>query len=307
MTEFNKTIGETLHYLKMRGVFYCKSDLFGDWGILMPSMPNTSMFHIVTEGECIIDQGTKTLTLKAGDFVFIPKGEGHIIRSKKNKTLVDFFSLPIKKISDNYEVLEVGKEGGRTTMLCGVIKLEHPSAEFLIESMPNLINLECSKSKFSDWVSHTVRLISIEAETRQIGGETILTRLADVLIIQVLRHWIESEIAQESSWLMAIKDEKIGKSLSLIHENPHIAWTLKNLGKEVGMSRTSFALRFSELVGQPMFKYLTKWRMSLAAMKIGEGEKITPELMENLGYKSESAFRRAFKSVHGKKVSEYNK
>ena len=307
MTKFNKTIGDTLHYLKMRGAFYCKSDLFGDWGILMPSMPNTSMFHIVTEGECIIEQGTKVLTLKAGDFVFIPKGEGHIIRSKENESPVELFSLPSKKISDNYEVLEVGQEGEKTTMLCGVVKLEHPSAEFLIESMPSLVNLECSKSKFSDWMSHTVRLISIEAETRQVGGETILTRLADVLIIQVLRHWIESEIVQERSWLMAIKDEKIGKSLSLIHENPQIAWTLKDLGKEVGMSRTSFALRFSHLVGQSMFKYLTKWRMNLAAMKLREGEKITPEFMENLGYKSESAFRRTFKTVHGENVSEYNK
>ncbi|MFV1981991.1 MAG: AraC family transcriptional regulator [Thiohalomonadales bacterium] len=297
-------LGETLHYLKLSGAFYCKSDSCGTWGVSLPSMPKTSIFHIVTAGSCLIECGEQTIELKAGDFVFVPKGQGHILRSDSRAKVEDLFSLPRNQISQSYETMKLGDAGEKTTMLCGVVKLEHPSAEFIINAMPDMIYLESSKSSYSSWISHTVRLISLEAEQAQIGGETILTRLADVLVIQALRDWINNETNFKKGWLFALQDERIGVSLSLIHSNPGRQWTLESLGKEIGMSRTAFATKFTELVGEPMLQYLTKWRMNLAAMRLKDGEKVTPELIEQLGYKSESAFRRTFKKVVGINTSE---
>ena len=296
-------LGEALHYLKLSGAFYCKSDLRGSWGISLPAMPETSMFHIVTAGSCLIECAQQKIELKAGDFIFLPKGQGHIFRSTAGAKAADLFSLHRDQISQCYETLNLGDEGDRTTMLCGVVRLEHPSAEFIINSMPDVIYLESSKSSYSSWMGNTVRLISEEAEQTQIGGETVLTRLADVLVIQALRDWISNEDHGKQGWLCALKDERIGKSLSLIHTNPGRQWTLASLGREIGMSRTPFASRFKELVGEPMLQYLTKWRMNLAAMRLKDGERVTPELIEQLGYKSESAFRRTFKKVLGRNTS----
>ena len=102
-----------------------------------------------------------------------------------------------------------------------------------------------------------------------------------------------------------MKDKRISKSLSLIHSNPERPWTLESLGKEIGMSQTAFASKFTALIGEPMLQYLTKWRMNLADMRLKSGEKVTPELVEQLGYKSESVFRRTFKKVTGKNTSEF--
>ena len=297
-------LGEALHYLKLSGAFYSKSDLRGDWGISLPSMPGTSMFHIVTAGSCVIEHGDEQITLNAGDFVFVPKGEGHILRSAPEVEAGDLFSYPSKKISHCYEILEIGAQGDKTTMLCGVVQLEHPSANLILNSMPPLIHLQCSKSSFSNWMSQTVRLIAAEAEQVDIGGETVLTRLADVLVIQALRYWISNDADSDRGWLCALKDQRIGKSLSLIHSNPGASWTLESLGKEIGMSRTAFANKFKLLVGEPMLQYLTHWRMNLAAMRLKDGEKITLEFIEELGYKSESSFRRTFKKVMGINAGE---
>lgn len=308
MNDSLDTLGETLHYLKLSSVFYCKSELSGTWGVSLPSMPNTSMFHIVTAGSCIIEHGKQKIEMKAGDFVFIPKGQGHIFRSDSDAKVEDLFSLPREQISQCYETMSLGdEESGRdkTIILCGVVQLEHPSAELIINSMPDMIYLESSKSSFTSWINHTVRLISVEAEQTQIGGETILTRLADVLVIQALRHWISNDADSKHGWLFALKDKRIGKSLSLIHTRPDRQWTLESLGREIGMSRTAFASKFTDLVGEPMLQYLTKWRMNLAVMRLKEGEKVTPELIEQLGYKSESAFRRTFKKVIGKNTNEF--
>jgi len=301
----DNTLGETLHYLKLNGVFYCKSTCSGTWGVSLPSMPETSLFHIVTAGSCLIEYGGRTIVLKAGDFIFIPKGQGHSLRSAPDAKVADLFSLPRNQISQCYETMNIGKNGDKTTMLCGVVRLEHPSAEFIINSMPDMIYLASSQSSYSNWMSHTVRLISEEAEQTQIGGETILTRLADVLVIQALRYWINNDTDGMQGWLFALKDKRIGRSLSLIHTHPEKQWTLESLGKEIGMSRTAFASKFKNLVGEPMLQYLTKWRMNLAIMRLKDGEKVTLELVEQLGYKSESAFRQTFKKVIGKNIGEF--
>ena len=298
-------LGETLHYLKLSGAFYCKSEMNGTWGISLPSMPNTSMFHIVTAGACVIEHGEQRIEARAGDFIFIPKGQGHIVRSDVEADAEDLFSLPREQISHCYETLKMGDKGDKTTILCGVVQLDHPCAEFIIDSMPDMIYLESAKSTYSSWMSNTVRVISEEAEQTQIGGETILTRLADVLVIQALRYWIAHNADAKQGWLFAMMDRRIGKSLSLIHSNPGRQWTLESLGREIGMSRTAFASNFTALVGEPMLQYLTKWRMNLAVMRLKEGEKVTPELIEQLGYRSESAFRRTFKKVTGKNTSAF--
>ena len=306
MQQASQALGEILHHLQLSGVLYCKSELRGSWGMSLPSVPQTSMFHILISGSCLLEHKGQSLEMKAGDFVFVPQGEGQILKSDPEAQVVDLFDLPCHQISEYYETLTLGTEGEPTRALCGVMRLEHPSAQYFIQAMPDLIHIDVQSTGYMDWLGHTIKLIADEAERPQIGGETLLTRLADVLVIQALRHWICESEAQEG-WLRALNDERIGQALSLIHNHPEYHWTLQNLAETVGMSRSTFATAFKNLVGEPMLQYLTRWRMNLGLMRLRRGEKLNLDLVEALGYSSEAAFRRAFKKAMGKTIGAYLK
>ena len=303
------TYNEILHYLKLDSVFYSRSTLGGDdWGIELPEFAQTSMFHIVTSGSCVVEIDKEIYQLNAGDLVFISKARGHSVKANKKANAIDLFSQPIKRVSQCYETIDLNpEENFHTTILCGIVKITHPAGEMLINEMPGIIVMKQNEHMFGGMMNEIVRLIAREAAGEFIGGETVITRLADVLVIQAIRNWIESSHSFESKWINAIKDEKIGKALLEIHNRPHESWTIESLGKEIGMSRTAFSNRFSEIVGVPVLSYLTNWRMNLAAMRIKDGEKVCLDFVESLGYKSESAFRRTFKKVIGKNISEIKK
>ena len=141
--------------------------------------------------------------------------------------------------------------------------------------------------------------MAAEARERRPGGETVITRLADVLVIHAIRGWIEQDSAAQSGWLAALRDRQIGRALTLIHRDPARPWTLGLLASEVAMSRSAFAARFSELVGLPAMQYVARWRMHLATTWLRDNDTGLGELASRFGYRSEAAFSRAFKRVVG--------
>ncbi len=146
-----------------------------------------------------------------------------------------------------------------------------------------------------DWFGQTVRFIAAEAKQLRVGGETIITRLADVLVVQAIRSWIEREPEARTGWLGAVQDRQIGQAIALIHRRPEHAWTLAALAREVGMSRSALSARFKEQVGEPVMRYLATWRMQLALTSLRRDRVDLGALAERVGYQSESAFNRAFK------------
>lgn len=134
--------------------------------------------------------------------------------------------------------------------------------------------------------------------TRRPGGEAVITRLADIVVIQGPRSWLDDDEAAQQGWLHALQDEQVGRALVLVHEQPEAAWTVASLAREVAMSRSAFAARFTELVGEPVMRYVTRWRMELASAALADGASVG-ELAGRLGYESEAAFSRSFKRVLG--------
>jgi len=144
-----------------------------------------------------------------------------------------------------------------------------------------------------------VRLISREAEEMRPGGETIITRLADIVVIQAIRSWIDSEQDADQGWLAALRDKHIGRALAAIHRQPAKNWSVATLAREVGMSRSGFSARFTHLVGESVMQYVTQWRMQLARAELRESTDSLATIADRLGYQSEAAFSRAFKRVFG--------
>lgn len=318
---------EVLHYLKLESVYYSRSLFQGEqWAVNIPTYQDTSMFHVVVAGGCLVKVNDTLLELNVGDVLFLPRSPGHQVMASESVKPVDLYSLPVKKVSAIYETLEVGpeqlesrpeqepgseKESGpesvrETIMLCGVVKIAHPSGEMLVNDMPDVIHVQKEQHLFNTMMDGIVDLIFQEAEGGFLGGESVITRLVDILMIQTIRQWVLSSEVHHGQWLDALKDPKIGKALSKIHNHPEKAWTIELLGQEVGMSRTAFATKFSELVGDSPMNYLTLWRMNLAELRLKSGEKADLDFIESLGYQSESSFRRAFKKCKGYTLSRVN-
>ena len=150
-----------------------------------------------------------------------------------------------------------------------------------------------------EWIQSTLRFMAAEAKELRPGGETVITRLSDILVIQAIRSWIEEDPAAQTGWLGALQDKHIGRAIALIHRDPARAWTVASLSNEVAMSRSAFAARFTELVGEPVMHYAARWRMHVALTWLKEDDAGLADLANRLGYQSEAAFSRAFKRFIG--------
>jgi AraC-like DNA-binding protein len=294
-------LGEALHFLRMTGTFYCRSEFTAPWGLTLPPMADCMMFHLVTSGECRLDvDGAKSQPLRPGDLALVPHGAGHRLSSGGARVRAPgLFDLPRELVSERYEILRHGGGGEPTTMICAVVRFDHPAAQQLVSMLPKVIRVDAWSSPEMDWIQSTLRLITCEARELRAGGETVITRLADILVIQAIRSWIADDPAGQSGWLGALRDRQIGRALTLIHRDPGQQWTLESLASKLGMSRSAFAARFTQLVGEPPMHYVARWKMHSALQWLREGKPSLADLAARLGYESEAAFSRAFKRFNG--------
>jgi AraC-like DNA-binding protein len=293
-------LGEALHFLHMSGVYYTRSELTAPWGLALPALPGSLMFHVVTSGHCWLEvEGAEPQVLRPGDFSLVPHGDGHRLLSAPGAPVADLFDLPLEQVSERYEILRHGEGGAATNLICGGVRFDHPAAKQLVSLLPKLIYIKAWESAQMEWIQSTLRLMANEARELRPGGETIITRLADVLVIQALRSWLAEDPVAQTGWLGALQDTQIGRAILLIQREPGRAWTVASLANEVAMSRSAFAVRFKELVGETPMHYATRWKMNLALTWLREEDVSLGDLAERLGYQSEAAFSRAFKRFTG--------
>ncbi len=296
-------LGEALHLLRMNGTFYCRSEMSAPWALALPPRQRCLSFHVVTAGHCWLEaEGEPPLYLGPGDLALVPHGEGHRLCSELGTPAPQADELRHELISDRYALLRHGGGGAHTSLVCGAVRFDHPAAHHLIEVLPKLIHVESASSShlaMADWMQSTLRLMALEAKELRPGGETVITRLADILVIQAIRSWIERDPAAQTGWLGALQDKHVGRAIALIHREPARPWTVASLASEVAMSRSGFAARFTELVGEPAMQYVTRWRMHVALTLLQEDDAPLGALASRLGYQSEAAFSRAFKRFMG--------
>jgi AraC-like DNA-binding protein len=292
-------LGEALHFLRVTGSFYCRSELTAPWGLTMPTWPDCLWFHIVTAGRCRLDvDGAEPRMLQPGDLALVPHGQGHVLGSGADVITPDVMGLE-HEFQNRYAILRHGGGGAATTLVCGAVRLDHPAAHLILPLLPMVIHVEPSGSPQAEWMQSTLRLVAAEAAEMRPGGEAVITRLSDILVIQALRTWIQTDPAAQRGWLGALRDRQIGRAITLIHRDPARAWTVASLANELAMSRSAFAARFTELVDEPAMRYVTRWRMQTARTLLAEDGVTVAEIASRLGYQSEAAFSRAFKRITG--------
>lgn len=293
-------LGEVLHLLRMSGIFYSRSEVTAPFGVEVPQFPTNMVFHVALAGQAWLEiEGEEPQLLQAGDIALVPHGDGHKMVSEVGGPTMSILDMPRQKISERYELITNDGGGAHTTMICVPTRFDHPAAHQLVQLLPKLIYIQAWRSSYFESTQSILRLMAAEAKSLRLGGETVITRLADVMVIQALRSWIEEDPMAQTGWLGALQDEHIGNAILAIHKEPERAWSVATLAKEVAMSRSVFAARFKQLVEESPMQYVTRWRMNIAMTLLRENDLSLAELAERLGYQSEATFSRAFKRAMG--------
>ncbi len=293
-------LGESLHFLRMSGTFYSRCELTAPWGIELPAFGNSLIFHVVTSGRCILEvDDAEPCMLQPGELALVPHGEGHRLASEPGIPGVSLFDLPHEQVSPRYDILRIDGGGAGVSLICGVIRFDHPAGRHLINLLPRVIRLDTRNSLQQDWMNSTLRIMAAEARQLTPGGEAVITRLADILVIQAIRSWIDHSPEARTGWLGALKDPRIGRAITLIHSDPARSWSVERLASEVAMSRSAFAARFTQLLGETPMHYVARWRMYGAMNDLNEQQATVGEVSARAGYRSEAAFSRAFKRYMG--------
>jgi AraC-like DNA-binding protein len=293
-------LGEALHFLRMTGTFYTRSELTGPWGVELPPITDCLMFHVVTTGRCwltVADVPPRLLV--PGELALVPHGAGHRLASERDARTDKLFDLPHDYVSERYAIVRHGGGGAPTSLICGAFRFEHPAARRLVSLLPRSMVVTAQSSPASASMQGVLELMAAEAQALRPGGEAVITRLADVLVIQAIRAWLDEVPRSDQGWLGAMQDGQIGRAIAEIHRDPARPWTVASLADVVGMSRSAFAARFTEFVGEPVMQYVARWRMHVASTWLKEDDAALAELASRLGYQSEAAFSRAFKRFTG--------
>ena len=223
---FTDPLGETLHLLRLNGSLYCRSELTAPWGVDMPPFEDHMMFHIVTAGHCWLEvEGEEPRLLQQGSLTLVPHGNGHSIRSSSTVDATPLFDIPVEKVSDRYEIMRYGGDGELTQLTCGVVSFDHIAGQQLIVQLPKVLQIDSWRDEEDSWLQSTLRFIAREARELRPGGETVITHLADILIIQAIRTWIDSAPEAKQGWLAALRDKYVGKALAAIHREPEKYWS----------------------------------------------------------------------------------
>lgn len=260
------------------------------------------LFHGVISGQAWLEAGARRLQLQAGDVVLLPRGSEHRLLSDPSATAVPILTLP-RRLEGAVPVLEYGSPGQETRLICGLFQLEHPAAGTFIELLPTVLEATPQAPERRAWVRATLELLDMEV--RQEGAQATVTSLANTLLTHVL---VSARPEQANTGLLAAaSDAQIARALALIHGECGQPWTVPLLAERVGMSRTRFFEKFTQLMGEPPARYIARWRALTAADLMKRKHLSIAEIATMVGYSSEDALGRVFKRYVGSSPGLYRR
>jgi AraC-like DNA-binding protein len=283
-------------------------ELGSPWGVRIPASDDAG-FHVVSHGHCHLEvEGVGGVRqLAAGDVVALPRGHAHTLRDAEGSPVLGPDELFAVSPCAAGAVLRAGGSGAKTVLLSGRFRFTDPQNNPLLAALPSVIHLAGDAARNTPWLETTLGFIASEAASERPGAATVISRLADILFIHIVRGYLVSVPQPTTGWLGALAHGQIGAVLGLIHQNPERQWTVANLASEVGMSRSAFASHFARLVGEPPLHYVTRWRMAKATGLLRDGSASLSEVARRVGYDSETAFSKAFKRSVGRSPGAYRR
>ena len=293
---------DVLNRVRLSGTLLFHYELGRPWSLALPDFPD-AVFHYLSRGSAIVVlQDGRALRMAAGNFVLIARGESHVLCSDRGTK-----PFPLLDLDRPPAHLGVVRHGGDekpfSAMICGYFRLSRPSRSNVLELLPPVLHL--GPAADHHWLETILQRMVSESAVPRPGQHAVLSRITEVLFVEVLRSWMKSLGPGEGGWVGAIADPHIGKALQLIHERPERPWTLRELALSAGLGRSAFSARFTRLVGQPMHRYLVARRMDEAALMLQSRDDSIARIAARVGYETTAAFSKAFRRRHGISPGSY--
>jgi AraC-like DNA-binding protein len=287
-----------LRGLRLDGVEYGRCALKAPWGLLMPAQA-AARFHFIGGTGCwLLTPDKEWIRLNPGDAILLPRGAEHQLASGPGTAAQPLAQYQVEPVCSNIFDVKGGGEGACTLLFCGSLTYNIDSAHPLLKVMPELMR-SCELAFNETAIPHLLEAMASEVTMNRIGSSGILARLADVLAASIIRSWVERACGEATGWLAAARHPEIGRVLAQIHLDPARDWSVEALAKVMGASRSSFADRFTEIVGETPARYVAQVRMHQARQWLMRDRLRISVVARKLGYDSEAAFSRAFKRVIG--------
>jgi AraC family transcriptional regulator, alkane utilization regulator len=321
---FMDALSDVLRVVRLSGAVYLNGEFTTPWCLFgqadaalcaafLPGSERVISYHLITEGSCsarLASDPASAIQLNAGELLVVPQGEAHIFGSTLDLSPAQAGPLLVTQLETapgQVMKLSYGGGGAPTRVVCGFLACDDTLCNPLLSSLPRLFKIDMRDDPQSAWLESSLRFAATEAAQWRAGSATVLARLSELLFVEAVRRCIDALPADRKGWLAGVRDRFVGRALSMLHAQPGYCWTVDELARKVGLSRSALAQRFTDLLGQPPMQYLARWRLQIASRELLIGTRSLAAVAEEVGYDSEAAFNRAFKREFGMPPAAWRK
>ncbi|MDO8533396.1 MAG: AraC family transcriptional regulator [Xanthobacteraceae bacterium] len=270
---------------------------------ILPGAEHLIAYHVITEGRCFANIiGEEPIAIEAGEVIVFTRGDPHVLSSSPGMRADPGAADKLEGFAGSQLpfFINYGGDGAASAkIVCGFLACDARPFNPLLANLPPVIRARAKQGSDASWLGQFIRAAMIESANKRAGGESVLAKLSELMFIEVVRRHLEALPPEQAGWLAGLRDPFVGKALSLMHASPARNWTIEELARDVGLSRSVLAERFADLVGMPPMQYLANWRMQVASGLLSSGRANMAAVAAEVGYGSEAAFSRAFKKMVG--------
>jgi len=304
-------LSDVLRVVRLKGGVFLHAEFTAPWCIVsqftgedfgrhLEPAQHLVLYHYVVEGHLRAQiPNREPVEIEAGEVLILPHNDQHLLGSH-----LDLSPVPANQVvrvprDGGLAVIRHGGGSEKARVVCGFLGCDRVHGNPFTSALPPIVRFDARKGSTAAWMKSSLEFAADEIADHRAGSEIVLAKLSELLFVEALRRYVEGLPDEQSGWLAGLKDPFVSRALSLLHGRVAQQWTVDDLGREIGLSRSALADRFTRLIGEPPMRYLARWRLQLAAHHLRSSNVPLARIAEQVGYESEAGFNRAFKRSFG--------
>jgi AraC-like DNA-binding protein len=304
-------LSDVLRVMRLKGGVFLHGQFSHPWCLAVKIAPDSCTpylgpsahlvaYHFVLEGRMGVrmEDGAE-IEVEAGQSILFPRNDPHLLGSDFDLTPVPGEQVVQPPANGELARIVLGGSGATTKIVCGFLGAEEVRGNPVVAALPAALRLDVRDHVSAEWVGNTFRYAAEEIAAGRLGSEAVMAKLSELLLIEAIRRYAETLPAQETGWLAGLRDPFLSRALARLHADVAAPWTVDELGRKIGLSRSALAERFTRILGMAPMQYLAAWRIQVAAHELLASGKSIAQVAQEVGYDSEASFTRAFKRSLG--------